>query len=467
MDKLLKEFHVLGTRIGPVGFHGPSAKLFELSPDIAATVLSLEKDEQSWYALPPMERERIALALQTALPDKPDSRTNVLGDRSRLTGFYLFVSQECNLACSYCYGDGGEYRKSKMVMDERTADNFIDKFITDQNPGYLINFFGGEPLLNLPLIQKIIDRCRAKTEPHGIKMVFNMTTNGTVWSDKIADFVAKNIDTVTVSLDGPKDINDTQRPACGNFSPYDKTLRTIGDLKKQGSRYTIRTIMTKNSFGRLKEIYSHNSELAGKGGVGLSTVDSDENHILGLTDQEHRALVDELVEINSESLRSLADSDNPQFNEYTGDLCKMLFGRLHRPRPCNAGQSVAVAADGDLYPCHRFVGYQEFCIGNVNDDAPLNANYAELSQSFKETPVDKNPHCSGCWAKHLCGGSCYVISHLREGDVFKPPARYCHLKRTVYDRLLSEFAEIMADPARKDRFVGNVKSNFTSPEAMA
>ncbi|TAN71491.1 MAG: SPASM domain-containing protein [Methylobacter sp.] len=461
MDKLLKEFHVLGTRIGPVGFHGPSAKFFELSPDIAATVLSLEKDEQSWYALPSMERERIALALQAALPDELDSRTNLLGESNRLTGFYLFVSQECNLACSYCYGDGGEYRKGKMIMDERTADNFIDKFITDKNPGYLINFFGGEPLLNLPLIQKIIDRVRAKTEPLGIRTVFNMTTNGTVWSSKIADFVDKNIDTLTVSLDGPKDINDAQRPACGNFSAYDKTVRTIGDLKEQGSRYTIRTIMTKNSFGRLKEIYSHNSELAGKGGVGLSTVDVGDDHALGLTDPEHWALVDEIVEINSESLRSLADSANPQFNEYTSELCKLLFGRQYRPRPCNAGQTVlAVAADGELYPCHRFVGYQEFCVGNVNDEQPLNANYTELCRSFKETSVDKNPYCSGCWLQHLCGGSCYVISHLREGDVFKPPARYCHLKKTVYDRLLSEFAEIMADPARKVRFVDNVTGYF-------
>ncbi len=461
MEKLLKEFHVLGTRIGPVGFHGPSAKFFELSPDIAATVLSLEKDEQSWYALPPMERERIALTLQASLPDEPDSRTNLLGESSRLTGFYLFVSQECNLACSYCYGDGGEYRKGKMIMDERTADNFIDKFITDQNPGYLINFFGGEPLLNLPLIQKVIDRVRAKTEPHGIRTVFNMTTNGTVWSNKIADFVDKNIDTLTVSLDGPKDINDAQRPACGNFSAYDKTVRTIGDLKEQGSRYTIRTIMTKNSFGRLKEIYNHNSELAGKGGVGLSTVDVGDDHALGLTDHEHQALVDEIVEINSESLRSLVDSANPQFNEYTSELCKLLFGRQFRPRPCNAGQTVlAVAADGDLYPCHRFVGYQGFCVGNVNDDQPLNANYSKLCQSFKETSVDKNLHCSGCWLQHLCGGSCYVISHLREGDVFKPPARYCQLKKTVYDRMLGELAEIMADPARKTRFVENVTGYF-------
>jgi len=113
MEKLLKEFHVLGTRIGPVGFHGPSAKFFELSPDIAATVLSLEKDEQSWYALPPMERERIALALQAALPDELDSRTNLLGESSRLTGFYLFVSQECNLACSYFTATAANTAKAK------------------------------------------------------------------------------------------------------------------------------------------------------------------------------------------------------------------------------------------------------------------------------------------------------------------------------------------------------------------
>jgi uncharacterized protein len=461
MDKLLKEFHVLDTRIGPVGFHGPSAKFFELTPDMAETVSALEKGDKSLHELPDMERERIGLALQAAVPDEVSGRTNLLGEASRLTGFYLFVSQECNLACSYCYGDGGEYRKGKMIMDERTADNFIDKFITDKNPGYLINFFGGEPLLNLPLIQKVIDRVRAKTEPHGIRTVFNMTTNGTVWNDKIAAFVDKNIDTLTVSLDGPKDINDAQRPSCGSFSSYDKTVRTIDSLKDQGSRYTIRTIMTKNSFGRLKEIYSHNSELAGKGGVGLSTVDVHDKHALGLTDHEHQSLIDEIVEINSESLRSLADSDNPQFNEYTSELCKLLFGRQFRPRPCNAGQTVlAVAADGELYPCHRFVGYQDFSVGNVNDEQPLNDNYNALRHSFKETSVDKNPHCNGCWLQHLCGGSCYVISYLREGDVFKPPARYCNLKKTVYDRMLSELAEIMTDADRKARFIGNVTGYF-------
>ncbi|EIC31399.1 radical SAM/SPASM domain-containing protein [Methylomicrobium album] len=457
MKNLLKEFHILNTKIGPVGFHGPSAKLFELQPDIASSVSALKKGDQSFDALPCFERERLEQTLRVALSEGLGTRTNILGESESLTGFYLFVSQECNLACTYCYGDGGEYRKGKMMMDQRTADNFIDKFITDRNPGYLINFFGGEPLLNLPLMQRIIDRCKAKTEPYGIRMVFNMTTNGTVWNEKIANFVAANLDTVTVSLDGPKDINDSQRPGLGSFSPYDKTVRTIDELRQSEVRYTVRTIMTKNSFGRLKEIYRHNSALAGKGGVGLSSVDVADGHALGLTDAEHRALVDEIAEINSDNLHSLADSDHPQFNEYTGDLCQLLLGRQFRPRPCNASQTVlAIAADGDIYPCHRFVGYQAFCVGNVNDDQPLNDRHTELRQSFKAMPVDKNPQCSHCWAQHLCGGSCYVISHLREGDIFKPPARYCYLKQTVYERLLTEFAEIMADPQRKQRLIDNV-----------
>lgn len=461
MEKLLKDFHVLESKIGPIAFHGPSAKLFELPADVAAAVAALENGERCVDDLPGSERERLNQILDSAVSESCAPRVNMLGESTNLTGFYLFVSQECNLACTYCYGDGGEYRKGKMVMDQRTADNFIDKFITTGNRGYLINFFGGEPLLNLPLIQHIIDRCREKTEPHGIRMAFNMTSNGTVWNEKIADFVAKNIDTVTVSLDGPKDINDAQRPALGGFSPYEKTLRTIAGLREQDTRYTIRTIMTKNSAGRLKEIYAHNIGLAGKGGVGLSTVDVDEKHALGLSDSEHSALVDEIVAINSESLRTLAESDHPQFNEYTGELCKLLFGRQYRPRPCNAGQTVlAVAADGDLYPCHRFVGYEDFRLGNVNDEQPLDNKHIALRDAFKETPVDKNPHCGECWARHLCGGSCYVISHLREGDVFKPPASYCHLKKTAYGRLLGEVAEIMADPARKPRFVDNVKSYF-------
>lgn len=459
MEKLLTELHVLETRIGPVCFHGPSAKFFELPADIAANIVSFKKNPLE--TLTETERNHIFTNLQASLSDAPNTRTNLLGESNRLTNFYLFVSQECNLACSYCYGDGGEYRKSKMIMDEETANQFIDRFITDQNPGYLINFFGGEPLLNLPLIQKIIDRCRAKTEPHGIRMVFNMTTNGTVWNDKIAEFVKKNIDTVTISLDGPKDINDAQRPACGSFSPYDKTLRTLEALKQQGSSYTIRTIMTKNSSGRLKEIYDHNIQWAGKGGVGLSSADVEADHALAFSDEEYKALIDEIVKINTESMNSLADSAHPQFNEYTGSLCKLLFGRQYRPRPCNAGQTtLAVAADGELYPCHRFVGYQEFCVGNVKDETPLNAHYQELCRSFKETPVDKNPQCSHCWARHLCGGSCYVISHLREGDLFKPPLRHCQLKQTVFESLLKEVVEIMADPSKKQRFVENIKNNL-------
>lgn len=372
MDSSLNNYHVLVTKSGPVCFHGPSAKFFKINDSIAGILNALEKGEISEKFIPTSTRNEIEKIFKNLTSEGLASRSNLLGESNGLTGFYLFVSQECNLACSYCYGDGGEYRKNKMFMDESTAINFIDKFITKENSGYLINFFGGEPLLNFNLMKTIVAECKAKAKKHGFRIVFNMTTNGTVWNDKIAKFVAEEIGTVTISLDGPQNINDAQRVPRGNFSPYEKTVQAIGEMQQRGCNYTIRTIMSKNSQGKLSEIYHHNSKLAGKGGVGLSTVDVDINHPLALSEDEDRALVNEIVEINSESLRTLYEGYDPKFNEYTAELCKLIFGKKYRPRPCNAGQTVlAVAADGELYPCHRFVGYDQFCVGNVNDNPPL------------------------------------------------------------------------------------------------
>lgn len=463
MTDTSKDFHVLDTALGPVVFHAPSYRLFQVDEETAERV----------GAAGSMTGEE-AESLQKTLIGKIDGqafrlKTSLLGDHAQLNGFYLFVSQECNLACTYCYGDGGEYRKSKMNMDETTARNFVDKFLTGESPTYVVNFFGGEPFLNFSLMQKVVAYAKEKGKERGFKVSFKVTTNGTVWSERIKKFVDEEIDNLTVSLDGPKDINDAQRPPLGHFSSYQKTLNTINELKAiKDKRYTIRTILTKKSCEKLDEVYRHNSALVAPGGVGMTIADVDENNPLALSDADYRTVYDSVIRRNSESLRSLAQSDAPSFNEYTYQLCELLLFRKYRPNPCNAGRTViAVAADGDIYPCHRFVGYNEFRVGNVNDDPPLHADYFNVTQSFKDTSVDANEHCSRCWARYLCGGNCYVISWLREGDVFKPPARECHSRRRVYDRLLAEFAEIMADPEEKARFMANVTAFYQQSRASA
>lgn len=463
MNAINKDFHLLATELGPVVFHSPSYRLFQVDEETSGRVNALKHPAGVYQSI----NDEEMLSLQTTLLGQTDRqpfrlKTSLLGEHSQLNGFYLFVSQECNLACTYCYGDGGEYRKSKRNMDETTARNFVDKFLTGDSPTYSVNFFGGEPFLNFNLMQKVVAYAKEKGAERGFTVSFKVTTNGTVWSDRIKKFVDEEIDNLTVSLDGPQEINDAQRPPLGNYSSYQKTIGTIDELKAiKDKRYTIRTILTKQSCEQLDEVYSHNSALVSPGGVGMTIVDVDDDNPLALSDDDYRKVTDGIIRKNTESLKSLAESNTPTFNEYTYQLCELLLFRKYRPNPCNAGRTViAIAADGDIYPCHRFVGYDQFRVGNVNDEQPLNDDYFQVTKTFKETSVDANEHCSGCWARYLCGGNCYVISWLREGDVFKPPQRDCESRKRIYEKLLAEFTEIMADPERKDRFVQNVTTFY-------
>jgi uncharacterized protein len=135
-----------------------------------------------------------------------------------------------------------------------------------------------------------------------------------------------------------------------------------------------------------------------------------------------------------------------------------MFFKKYRPNPCNAGKSVAaVASDGDIYPCHRFVGFKEFCVGNVNNEKPLNEHFERIFREFRMTSVDSIDKCSKCWVRYICGGGCYVIAYLRNGNISEPPQRYCYLKKTVYHNLLTHFIKIMSDPERKEKLINNVK----------
>lgn len=460
MDKeFIKDFHVLPTSKGYVVFHSLSYRFFEVDEDTGKVLLSLEMNREKENNISAIDVKKAKdLLLKEVGENSFSLKNNALGEREGLAGFYLFVSQDCNLKCSYCYGDGGDYRKGKMLMDEATARNFLERFIDGRQRQYVVNLFGGEPLLNFSLIKKFVLEAKAKARSMGFKINFNITTNGTIWNSEIRDFIKDHITNITVSLDGPKEINDIQRIPMGDFSPHDRTLETLKELRRiKENNYVIRTIVTKNSFNKVGEVYRYNIPLA-SGGLGVTPVDVDPSHPLALTEEEHRVMVEGIVKKNTENLFIFSTEDAPQFYGYTFDLFELMFFKKYRPRPCNAGKTVvAVAADGELYPCHRFVGYKEFAVGNVNNREPLNGNYQQILGEFKRATVDSMERCNLCWARYMCGGCCYTISYLREGNVAIPWREYCYLKEKSYHALLSDFIGIMTDPTKKERFVTNVK----------
>lgn len=456
----IKDFHLLPTAKGPVAFHAPSHRFFEVDEEIGCVISWLEENGgkvEEAGGITGKEIERAKAALLKEVGDGSFRlQSNMLGEKSDLTAFYFFASQDCNLNCAYCYGDGGDYGKGRMVMAKKTADNFLEQFITGENKRYLVHFFGGEPLMNLPLIKDMVAKAKEKGKRLGFEVDFNLTTNGTLWNSRIRDFLRDDISNITVSLDGPKDINDVQRPARGKFSPHDRTLKTLKELKKiKGGNFAIRTVLTKNSYDKIGEIYRYNLALA-PGGVGISAVDVDPAHPQALTEGEHKLMVWKIVENHAANLDAFATDDPPQFHEYIFDLFELIFFKKYRPNPCNACRAVAaIGADGDIYPCHRFVGVEEFRVGNVNDPHPLNENYGKVRERFRRASVDAMPQCAACWARYLCGGCCYAIAYLREGSIDKPWHRHCHLKKTVYHHLLARFIEIMTDREKKEKLVIN------------
>lgn len=467
MDKeFVKDFHVLFTSKSPVIYHSPTHRFFELNEKSARVISSLETSEGQVSAREIEDAKN--LLLREVKESTPQFKQNIMGNRPELTIFYLFVSQDCNLNCRYCYGDGGDYQKRRMLMTEDVADNFMNKLITGESNSYMINFFGGEPFLNLPLMKKVVRELREKAKRLGFNMVFNINTNGTLWNEEIRDFLKNDIDNITVSLDGPKEINDTQRVPRGDFSPHDLTVRMLKELKgMKGKNYLVRTVVTKNNYNKIGEVYRYNLNLS-PGSVGLTTGDVDPSHPLALTDEEHKAMVKGIVKNNIENLLSFTTDETPQFYEYTYDLFELMFFKKYRPNPCNAGKAVAaVAADGDIYPCHRFVGFKEFCVGNVNNKEPLNEHFERIFREFRMTSVDSMDKCSRCWARYLCGGCCYVISYLREGSISTPVNSYCHLKKTVYHSLLTHFIEIMSDTIKKEKLVNNVKRLLKAKRGIA
>ncbi len=464
-DHFVKDFHLLTTEKGPVVYHLPTHRFFSVDEKSANIIWSLEKSISGDIdpAVSPADVEEVRRLLFKGVGDSTLAfKQNILGNRPPLSIFYLFVSQDCNLNCTYCYGDGGDYQKGKMMMSDEVADHFMEKFITGESKNYMINFFGGEPLMNLPLMKRIIATLKEKSERLGFHVTYNINTNGTMWSQKIKEFLLNEIQGITVSLDGPKEINDIQRVPVGKFSPHDQTVRMLEGLKERGKNYLVRTVVTKNSYDRLGEIYKYNMGLSA-GSIGLTLGDVDPSNPVAMTDEEYRVMTEGLVKNNVENLLACAANEESHFYDFTYDLLELMFFKKYRPRPCNAGNSLAaVAADGDIYPCHRFVGFKEFCVGNVKDAPPLNGSFESTFKGFREASVDSMDPCSSCWGRYLCGGSCYVISYLREGSITTPPSNYCHLKKTVYHSLLTHFIEIMSDPPRKEMLMANVKKVLSS-----
>ncbi len=347
-----------------------------------------------------------------------------------LTNISLNVAQVCNLSCVYCYAVDGEYGlKGKMThpVAKKSVDFLIKESRNAKNIS--ITFFGGEPLLNIPVLKDTVDYALKKAKEADKKMSFSITTNGTKFDKDINDFLNKHNFSVVISFDGDKETQDKNRPFRGGEGSFDKTLPKIQEfLKTRNGNATARATVTSQNtdlkylkdelknygFKRANATVVTVSDYA-KENRGVDTIDVNDKEMFKIYESEDFEAVKLLDAIKNQ--KPLGGFGGSKILRFLRQLKKKNKGTSF----CGAGRKmVGISINGDVYPCHRFVGEEKFKLGNISDfDSNSRTKY---SDSYTQ----KHPVCSKCWAKYQCGGAgCIQDNEVMMGDVNNINIRHC------------------------------------------
>ncbi|GKT09221.1 hypothetical protein DSTSK_25260 [Desulforhabdus sp. TSK] len=365
----------------------------------------------------------------------------------------LQVTEACNLACRYCYyseGDGSSGgRRGHRTMSRDVAEKGIDFLLEHAAAAekLVLVFFGGEPLLNLPLISSAVDYAREKADEKGKHMDFALTTNGTLLKPEVIQFLVDRDIGVTVSMDGPQEIHDRNRRFRDGRPSYGAILPGLKELLRASVRKPVVARVTLvDAPQAVPDILDHLLGL-GFAEVGLAPVTTnhpayqfDASRLDGLMDQ-FRRLADRFLEA-------------ARTNEFLGfsnliDLLTVIHQSEVRTRPCGAGLGLFAAdPEGRLYSCQRFLGEDAFCMGNLF----TGLDGSKVEGFRREAVVDRKPLCMACWARALCAGGCYYEAWVREGSPFQPNTHYCRWIRQWTELGLEVYGKIyLSNPEYLDK----------------
>jgi len=366
----------------------------------------------------------------------------------------LIISHDCNLKCGYCFANHGTFGGKKKLMKFKTAQKSIDKLL-DKNSNNFILFYGGEPFLNFPLMKDIVEYGNRNE----LNVKYTTITNGTIMNDTINEFIHRNLFSLQLSLDGPKDINDLQRYGSVE-SVHCKVLETLDQLKSKTFPLSIKCTITKNSINKLDSIIEYLSSL-GVSSIAFAEASLlPENSPFFVSDKEYENGITDLSHILVRNLNQLAYGNNTPIISPVFDVLRSLITKTRIVNYCSAGREyLAVTANGDVYPCHGFVEIDEFKMGNVHDMDFPGETYNKIKEIFSNLNVYNSEECSYCWARFLCGGDCAFYSYVYNNDLAKPTKRRCIMIKSIMKALLPEIAEIFQNETKMHNIINRFDKN--------
>ena len=327
----------------------------------------------------------------------------------------LHIAHDCNLACRYCFAGEGEYHGERSLMSLEVGMKALD-FLVEASKGRRnleVDFFGGEPLMNFEVVKKLVEYGRSLEEKHNKKFRFTLTTNGVLLDDEVLEFANREMSNLVLSIDGRKSVHDRMRPRRGGQGSYDEILPKF--IKAAESRdqtnYYVRGTYTHHNLDFAEDV----KHLAGLGfkQISVEPVVAPQDKDYAITPEDVPKLCEQYDILAKYVIDRKKEGKGFNFFHFmidlTGGPCvaKRLSG-------CGSGtEYLAVAPNGDLYPCHQFVGLEGFLMGNVNDGVTNTV----MRDKFKLCNVYSREECRKCFAKFYCSGGCAANAYNFTGDI--------------------------------------------------
>ncbi len=347
--------------------------------------------------------------------------------RSAVKALCLHIAHDCNLRCKYCFADTGEFHGRRGMMSAEVGKKAIDFVIKSSGArtNIEIDYFGGEPLMNFGVVKEITEYAREQGKIHGKNFRFTVTTNGILLNDEIKEYINENMSNVVLSIDGKKETNDRMRYHVDGRGSYDEIVPKFIDIaesRDQDNYYVRGTFTAKNL--HFSEDVLHLADLGFKQ-TSVEPVVAPETEDYALTKEHIPVVFAEYEKLAEEYVKRRKEGKPFNFFHFMIDLeqgpcvVKRLSG-------CGSGHEyLAVTPEGDIYPCHQFVGNEAFKMGNVFDGEISE----EIKSSFEQSNVYTKEACANCFAKFYCSGGCPANAFNFNGDINKPYELACEFER--------------------------------------
>ncbi|ADU22493.1 thioether cross-link-forming SCIFF peptide maturase [Ruminococcus albus] len=357
----------------------------------------------------------------------------------------LHISHDCNLRCKYCFASTGDFGVGRKLMDFETAKRAID-FLIEKSADrkFLeVDFFGGEPSMNFGVVMKTVEYARSREKETGKTFRFTTTTNGMHLTDEMIDFINKEMYNVVLSIDGRKEVNDRVRVRVDGSGSYDtitKNFKRLVDKRPADRDWYVRGTYTKYNLDFSEDVM-HLYDL-GFEQISVEPVMADAKEPYAITEADLPRIFKE-YEVLAEKIKKIrSEGKFINFFHFMLDLDQGPCA-IKRLRGCGCGNEyVAITPDGDIYPCHQFVGIDEYKMGSLYDGS-FNL---EMKDEFAKAHVYTKPECKKCWAKFYCSGGCNANNYIYQGDIHTAHKLSCQIqKKRLEVAILMKAVQLLDD----------------------